>query len=547
MSGVQYMDRLIAVGTCLRSSITQALVLQILRKIPSTGIQILGAIGLYFGSCLLTVGADWQQYAGPNGDGSSPEFIRTNWAASPPKVLWRKPIGPGFSSIVTGNGRLFTQSKKAPNAVDRELCVALDAITGATLWQVDVGLAQYTDLAGYDERIDGPRSTPSVDGDFVYVLNAYLKLYCLRAATGAEVWSRDFKAELGSQIIEWQNTASPLIVGDLILLNMNAGTKKLIAVRKSDGATVWRAENVGMTHATPILATVEDIPQVIFLTLSGLVSVVPETGIVLWRIAFSPSSISTAASPTVAGNSVQASAAYGSGSWLARLSRTDSGFSATTVSGFPRRGNDYQYHWSTPVTEGGYIYSVAGGSSGQAKLACFDPVGGTNRWTQMTVGSGRIGLGSIIRSANCLIVMTESGELALVRPNPAAFQLIGKLKVLTDLCWNRSTLANGRLYVRNSSLTSEILAIDVAPPIPPLAPVQVSAERDLNGTLRLEVLTVDGTPLEAAHGQRLELVFATEVTSRSRIGRLRKWIGRCRTDVCRLSFRRWTCLRVFSA
>lgn len=461
---------------------------------------------------------DWSQYAGPNLDGSSPEIIRTNWAEVPPRVLWRKAIGPGFSSITTGGGRLFTQAKSAAVVSGgREICRAFDAATGTNLWQVDVGPTQYTDLSGYDDRIDGPRSTPTVDGEFVYVLSSYLKLFCLRAATGAEVWSRDLQRELGSQIIAWQNAASPLIVGDLIFLNCNAGSQKLMALRKSDGGTVWRTENGTMTHATPTYALIEGVPQIIFLTLSGLVSVIPETGATLWKLPFGPSATSTASSPVVSGNYVHASAAYGSGTWVARVVKSGAGFRATTNQ-VNRKGVDYQCHWSTGVEHDGFVYSIPSPSSGQAKLACFDPIGVTNRWAQSTVGSGPIGFGSVIRAANTLVVMTENGELVLVEPNPRGFRQIANFKVFSQpqqLCWNRSTVANGRIYARNSALSSEIVALDVSPPLPPIPVISASAELVAGAGLRLEVRAEDGSGLSALHAQQLEVATTSDLTKAS--------------------------------
>lgn len=459
--------------------------------------------------------AEWFQYLGPNGDSSTPESVRTNWAELPPRTVWRKPIGQGFSGITTGGGRIYTQAKRARNVVDRELCLALNADTGEEIWRVDVGAAQYTDLAGYNEQNeDGPRSTPTLDGEFVYVFNSYLKLFCLRADTGQEVWSRDFRAELSSQVIAWQNAASPLIVGDLIFLNVNAGSQRLLAVNKVTGQTVWRVAGGIMTHATPIFATIADVPQVIFLTLSGLASLDPLTGATLWQLPFSPSATSTASSPVVAGDYVHASSAYAYGTWVARLTRNGNSFTATAVPGTnPRKGNDYFCHWATPVHHEGLIYTIPSPTPSQAKLACFDPVGGTNRWSQAVVGSANIGFGSIIKAQNALIVFTEDGELVLVQPNPKAYTPIAKYKVLSRLCWNHVTLANGRIYARNSAANSEIVALDVAPPLPPIPALAVTASRPSSGNvLTLEVRAVDGGSLESGHAQQLEIATSPDLT-----------------------------------
>jgi outer membrane protein assembly factor BamB len=454
---------------------------------------------------------DWFQYNGPLGDNSSPETIRTNWTTDPPKVLWRKSIGPGWSSIAVSNGRLFTQERRETENGQREFCLALDATSGTELWARDVDIADYTDLAQTDRRADGTRSTPTVDGDFLYVSTSQLKLYCLKVADGTTVWSRDFPAELGSQNIPWENAASPLLVGDLIYLNSNGGDGYLMALNKKDGKTVWNTRRDGLTHATPIHATIHDVPQIIFLTRSGLVSVRPDTGALLWRLQFSPSSTSTAASPSVSGEYVYASAAYGSGTWIARVAKNGDTFSASQV--IRQQGTSYQAHWSTPVAHEGFFYAVPAPNTGQGRFACLQASSGTNRWAQTTVGSAGISYGSVIKAANTLIVMTEAGELVLVAPNPEAYTETSKFKVLSLYCWNRPVLSNGRIYARNSSANSEIVALDVSLPSVqiPVPPLSIAASTLDGITVDLLVQASNGTQLNTDHAKRIELIYSSDV------------------------------------
>ncbi|MCC7374426.1 MAG: PQQ-like beta-propeller repeat protein [Verrucomicrobiales bacterium] len=452
---------------------------------------------------------DWSQYNGPLGDVSSPESIRTNWTAQPPKVLWRQSIGPGWSSISTGGGRLFTQARRQTAEGPREFCVALDAVTGAELWARDLDVSDYTDISQTDRRADGPRSTPTVSGDFVYVYTSQLRLYCLAAADGSLVWSRDFREELGSQNIPWENAASPLLVGDLIYLNSNGGSRRLTAINKNDGKTVWSNLGDRLTHATPIYATLHGVPQVVFLTRSGLVSVLPDTGALLWRLEFSPSSTSTAASPSVAGDYVYASAAYGSGTWIGRVTKNGETFSASLV--LQQQATEYQAHWATPVAKEGFFYAVPAPNSGQGRLACLEAATAVNRWTRSVVGSSEISYGSVIKAANTLIVLTEGGELVLVEANPKAYTETARFKVLSAYCWNRPVLANGRIYVRNSAVNSEIVALDVSPPSVPVPPLTLSASIGTAGVLELLIQAVDGTPLNASHLDRLQLVTSVDV------------------------------------
>jgi len=456
--------------------------------------------------------ADWPQYLGPNGDGSTPESIRTNWTELAPRELWRKSIGSGYSSIAAVGERLYTLVKRTSQGVDREFCVALDANTGDELWSADVDAADYDDN-GYGRAMDGTRSTPTVDGDRVYVFTAQLKLICLSSVDGSTVWSRDFPAELGSQVITWQNAASPLLVGDLIFVNANASGQCLMAVSKKDGSTVWSDQNDTMTHSTPIFARIADTPQVIFLTRSGLVSVTPETGVVLWRLAFQPNQWSTASSPVVAGNYVHATAAYASGSWGGNVVNNGNGFVASLA--WRQQGNLYQSHWSTPVADQGFLYCVPSPSSSQGRLTCLDVKTGINRWTQTTVGSRSIGYGSLIKCANALIVLTEAGELVLVETNPSAYREIARKSVLSLYCWNHVTLANGRLYARNTSSSSALVALDVAPtstPPTPLPPLMLAIKPSVTpSTLSLSISATDGSILNSNQLERVELVSSTNL------------------------------------
>ena len=453
--------------------------------------------------------ADWPQYNGPLGDNSSPESIRTNWTAEPPRVLWRKPIGPGWSSIAVSNGRLFTQARRQTADGPREFCVALDTTSGTELWARNLDIAVYSDISQTDARADGPRSTPTVEGDFVYVSTSQLKLFCLKVADGTTVWSRDFQAELDSQNIPWENAASPLLVGDLIYVNSNGGSRRLTALNKVNGQTVWSNLSDGLTHATPVLATIHGVPQIIFLTRSGLVSVLPDTGALLWRLQFSPSATSTAASPSVAGEYVYASAAYGSGTWVARVAKNGNAFSATQV--IRQQGTSYQAHWSTPAVHEGFFYTVPAPNTGQGRLGCLEAATGINRWAQTVVGSEEISYGSVIKAANTLIVLTEAGELVLVAMNPVAYTETAKFKVLSLYCWNRPVLSNGRIYARNSAPNSEILALDVSLPSGALPLLSIAAARVDGATVDLSIESTTGVPLNTDHANRVELIYSSDV------------------------------------
>src|SRR5262245_2621544 len=184
---------------------------------------------------------DWPQYRGPNHDGFSTELIRTNWAEEAPREVWKVPLRPGLSSFAIGGSRAFTLVRRPTGGQDQEYCVALNADTGQELWSsLPLGIADYPN--GGVGADDGPRSTPTVDGNQVYVLTSYLRLYGLNATNGATIWSRDLVTEYGSAVVPWQSAASPLLDGALIFVIADSPNRCLLAFHKSDGSEAWKGQ-----------------------------------------------------------------------------------------------------------------------------------------------------------------------------------------------------------------------------------------------------------------------------------------------------------------
>ncbi len=450
--------------------------------------------------CALTPRAgDWPQYRGPNHDGTSTETIRINWSEEPPRLLWKVSLDAALSSFSVSGGRAFTQVRRLHEGVEQEWCVALNAETGQELWAVPLGIADYPD--GGVGGDDGPRSTPSVDGGHVFVFTSYLRLVCLDAATGQDIWSKDFVAEYGSNVIDWQNAASPLIVGDLIFVNGNASGARLTAVRKQDGSVAWRRHDDRMTQASPIAATLAGVPQIIFFAQSGLVSVAPQTGAVNWRFPFSFST-SPAASPVVGGDMVYCSAAYGRGAGAARITKNGASLAATEL--WKTTGANMN-HWSTPVHRNGFIYGIYGqGNSGplSVQFRCHDMATAEEKWRY--TGHGR---GGVLFVADHLLVLAEDGQVVLVKPDPTAYTEVARFKAVTGKCWNVPAIANGRLYVRS---TRQAAAYDIAPKV--LAPLTVLPRLSAGGgKFTLTISTADGSPLDASRVAAIDILTTADL------------------------------------
>jgi outer membrane protein assembly factor BamB len=324
--------------------------------------RVLTAIPALFLALLAqrSAAVEWPQYRGPNVDGTTPEKVQTPWPAGGPRQIWKTPLNAGFSAFAVDDGRAFTLVTRTDGGVKNETCVALDANTGHELWAAPLATSKYDGGgdSGADGNTggDGPRSTPTADGDRVYVLTSTLVLCSLDSANGKTIWRKDLVKEHGARTIAWQNAASPVLEGNLIFVCAGGEGQSLLCFHKTTGAVVWKGQSDRMTHATPTVATIQGHRQVIFLTQLGLVAVIPGTGEVLWRYKF-PYSTSTAASPVAGGDVVYCSAGYGVGAAAVRIARTGAGWKASELW---RKPGQLMNHWSTPIYRDGHIYGLFG-------------------------------------------------------------------------------------------------------------------------------------------------------------------------------------------
>jgi outer membrane protein assembly factor BamB len=400
--------------------------------------------------------ADWTQFRGPNHDGTSPEKILTAWPAAGLPQIWKRPMRDGFSAISVGGGKAFTLEAREINGAEQEVCVALDADSGRELWAVPLGIAKYEEGGNWgtedNKGGDGPRSTPTYDEGKVYTYSSLMVLQCLEAATGRQIWACNLTREHAGRNIHWKSAASPLIDGGLVFVAGGGPGEALLAFDKNDGRVVWKGQDDPMTQSTPVAATILGARQVIFFTQRGLVAVVPATGAVLWRYPFRFST-ATAISPVVCGDIVYCSAAYGVGSGACRIRRAGDGFEAQQLWFQPARV--LANHWSTPVYSEGYLYGLYGQAKfGEAPLLCVEAATGKICWSHAGFGPG----GCTLVDGRVL-VLSDAGDLVLVKATPEGYQEEARSHVLAGKCWNAAGVSNGRIYARS---TREGVSLDVS-------------------------------------------------------------------------------------
>ncbi|TWU59755.1 outer membrane biogenesis protein BamB [Rubripirellula tenax] len=397
------------------------------------------SIAMFAASCSLSTAEDWNQYRGSAGDGKSTEAIG-NLSGNALNVVWNVPAPLGFSSFSIANGKAFTIIGRN----DKETVVAMDANTGKEIWSAPMGSSKYQQGGGdagdkNNRGGDGPRSTPCVDGGRVYVYDSYMVLRCYDAATGKAVWQHDIIKEHNGRNISWLNATSPVIAGNMVFVGGGGSGQTFLAFAKSSGKLVWQSGDEKITHATPTVAKGRRGDEVIFLAQSGLVSVDAKTGRELWRAKF-PYSTSTAASPVTDGPFVYCSAGYGVGAGLFKVNGTP------TADEVWFKPNELMNHWSTPVVHEGHLYGIFEFKKyGKAPLQCVELATGEIKWAERGFGPG-----NCILAGDKLVVLSDAGEVAIVKADPSGYQEIARQDVLDGKCWSMPAISNGKVFVRST-------------------------------------------------------------------------------------------------
>ena len=388
--------------------------------------------------------ADWSQYRGSAGTGISSESVDSTQAkAATLSADWKSETPLGFSSFAIADGRAFTVIAKD----DSEVTVALDADSGKTLWEVPMGSSKYK-MGGGNAGAkgngggDGPRSTPAIDGDKVYVYDSYMVLRCLDAKTGKLVWQQDVLEDYFGRQIRWLNASSPVIVDDIVIVSGGGKGKSFLAFNKTTGEEVWTSGDETITHATPVIGNLGGKDQVVFFVQSGLVGVDYKNGKELWRGKF-PFSVSTAASPVIDGNFIYCSAGYGVG---ASLFEVDLSGSEPFVKQRWFKSNELMNHWSTPVLHNGHLYGLFEFKKyGTAPLQCVELATGEIKWKERGFGPG-----NCILVGETLVVLSDAGEVVLVDADPSEYKELSRSDVLEGKCWSTPAYSDGSVFVRST-------------------------------------------------------------------------------------------------
>jgi outer membrane protein assembly factor BamB len=367
-------------------------------------------------------GADWPGFRGPGRDGVVRGVrIATDWSKTPPAELWRRPVGPGWSSFAVRGDRFYTQEQRG----DEEVVACYSVTTGQPVWRHNDAARFWESNAGA-----GPRATPTLSKGRVYTCGATGIVNALDVADGSSVWSNNAVADTGAKIPKWGIAGSPLVVDNVVIA---AADGKLVAYDRDTGKFRWKGPANGDGYSSPHLATLDAVRQVLLLNGDGALSLAPATGDRLWEYKWDTNGIVQPA--VVADDNVligteagvrRIAVAHGDGKWTTEERWTSAGLKPFF--------NDFVVHE-------GHAYGFDGN-----QLACIDLADGKRIWK-----GGRYGHGQVILLVDqgVLLVLSEKGELALVGATPEQFRELARRPAIEGKTWNHPALAGDVLLVRN--------------------------------------------------------------------------------------------------
>ena len=383
----------------------------------------------------------WTTFRGPAWDGHYRELpVSIDWPRTQAAPVWKQPVGGGYASFVADGRLAFTIEQRG----SQEVVAAYEIATGRELWTNSWN-------ATFRERMggDGPRATPTWHEGRVYALGGAGELRAIDARSGRTVWRTDILEDAGASNLQWGMAASPLIVDDtVVVLPGGRGGQSVVAYDRRSGARAWGALDDTASYSSPMLVTLGGQRQILAFTAERLVGITPDAGQLLWEFPWKTQYGVNASQPLLlGGDRVFISTGYGTGAASIQVSRGDDGrFTVRELWRTHRMKNQF----TSSVLHDGFIYGLD-----EAILACIDAETGELEWK-----GGRYGYGQVMLAGGQLVVLTEGGDLALVRATPDAHVERARFPALDGKTWNHPAIAGGYLLIRN---LQEMAAYDLRP------------------------------------------------------------------------------------
>jgi outer membrane protein assembly factor BamB len=398
-------------------------------------------------TCLLSStlpAADWPQWRGPQRNGQSSETgLLQEWPKDGPKLVWQvRDIGSGYSTPSVVGDRLYLLSN---NGLENEFVLALSAKDGGRVWSAKLG-----DVGNPKQEPNYPaaRSTPTVDGKFLYALSSDGDLVCLETAKGKERWRKSLRKDFGGQPGVWAYAESPLIDADALICTPGGSNVTMIALNKNTGDVIWKcalSEGGDASYGSAIVFESGGVRQYVQFLQKGLIGVEAKTGKLLWRYERSAQASPAVIMTPLADDGYIYSGAFRAGGAVVKPVKKDGEFVADEL----YFNNKLPVGLGGVVKVGNYLY----GSSG-ATVMCVDFMTGDIKWEERAIGPS-----SWLVADGRLYLHAEKGDVALLEPTPEAYREKGRFTPpdgptrlnQMEKAWAYPVIADGKLYIRDQS------------------------------------------------------------------------------------------------
>lgn len=414
--------------------------------IGRTGLRtavVLGAAAMML-ACGAVSAADWAGFMGPNGTGTVKNAgVARAWPAGGPKVLWTVETGPGFGGPAIAGGKVYMLDRVRGR---QDRLRVFDLKTGKEDWS-------YSYAARGRVSHPGSRSTPFVDGEFVYTVGTFGHMHCINIKTHKVVWSTDISQAFGARRGGWGFAQSPLVVGDVVVVSVQSATHGLAALNKRTGEEVWQSDPIGGAdcYSSPMLTTIGQVKQILMFQKGALAGVAPADGKILWKYTGYTCRRSIPNPVVMPDGRIFITSGYGAGCAMVRVTRSAGTFAVTELFKDKRSGSKVP----PALLYDGHIYSNTETGDG---LQCMS-VDGEVKWK-----TGRelsLSLGSLLIADDLLFVIGgSSGVLHLVEASAKGFKQLAQAKLLGGReIWAPMALSDGKLIIRDQS---QMKCVDVA-------------------------------------------------------------------------------------
>ena len=403
--------------------------------------------------------ADWPQWRGPERDGRSPDRgLLKEWPEGGPPMIWRTSgLGGGYSSVAVVGERIYTMGDLG----DAQYAIAVSRKDGSHLWKTKIGPA-------WEDKYLGPRSTPTVDGERVYLVSTEGEVFCLHADSGEKLWSRSLPQAFGGTMMkaqgtyEWKFSESPLVDGGRVIVTPGAKDATLVALDKQTGEEIWRTAipdlgergSDGAAYSSVVVSNAAGVRQYVQFVGRGVIGVDPKNGKFLWGYNRIANDVANIATPLVHGDHVFASSGYGAGSVLIKISKSGDGLTAEEV--YFLEAKVMQNHHGGLILHDGYVYTGTGHNKGlplSVKMDTGDVAWGPER-------NDGASSAAIAYADGRLYFRYQNGLMVLIEATPAGYSEHGSFMIpeVERESWSHPVIIGGRLYLREQD---NLLVYDV--------------------------------------------------------------------------------------